>query len=217
MDSSPSDEPRLTESIVFRPADGPDLSAPLRWLVRVVYTHNPFYLLSAVAGFHRPAVFVRHQRQDVPDRSLDARADRLYDALGAGGLGLDPCGEGLGGRAHAVVAGALDAVGNVGDFRPGAGGHARAGMEYFLGGLAFAVGVSEGLLRGLQIRLPSLFRLPYYLILSLFFLYPVAVAPMVSDPDSLALQWALFGFSPLAGLLFLTLLPAIRRGPEYRP
>ena len=45
------DEPRLTESIVFRPADGPDLSAPLRWLVRVVYTHNPFYLLSAWLDF----------------------------------------------------------------------------------------------------------------------------------------------------------------------
>jgi hypothetical protein len=35
------------------------------------------------------------------------------------------------------------------------------------------------------------------------------------DPESTMLQWVLFGFSPLAGIAFLTLIPAIRRGPDY--
>jgi hypothetical protein len=35
------------------------------------------------------------------------------------------------------------------------------------------------------------------------------------DPRGEALQWGLFGFSCVAGLIFLTLLPAIRRGAEY--
>jgi hypothetical protein len=35
------------------------------------------------------------------------------------------------------------------------------------------------------------------------------------DPESITLQWALFGFSPLAGIAFLALIPAIRRGPGY--
>jgi hypothetical protein len=90
-----------------------------------------------------------------------------------------------------------------------------AGLVCYLGGLAFAVVVSEGLLRGIGLRLPALFRLAYYVILGLFFLYPVALIPLLRDPESPALRWALFGFAPTAGLAFLLLLPAIRRGPAY--
>src|SRR4051794_36745492 len=89
------------------------------------------------------------------------------------------------------------------------------GKLCFLGGLGFAVLVSEGLLRGIRLRLPALYRLPYYLILSLFFLYPLALAPYLREPESPALQWLLFGFSPVAGLASLTLIPAIRRGRGY--
>ena len=94
-------------------------------------------------------------------------------------------------------------------------GNPALGKACFLGGLVFAVLVSEGLLRGIRLRLPPLYRLPYYLILSLFFLYPVALTPYLREPESPVLQWLLFGFSPLAGLAFLTLIPAIRRGPGY--
>jgi hypothetical protein len=90
------------------------------------------------------------------------------------------------------------------------------GFICYLGGLLLALAVSEGLLRGIQLALPALFRVPYYLILSLFFLYPLALQPLLADgPRSEMLMWGLFGFSPIAGLIFLTLLPAIRRGPGY--
>ncbi len=89
------------------------------------------------------------------------------------------------------------------------------GFFCYIMGLLFAIGVSEGLLRGIRLMLPAWFRLPYYLILSLFFLYPLALRPLLADPHGEALMWGLFGFSPLAGLLFLTLLPAIRRGAGY--
>jgi hypothetical protein len=90
------------------------------------------------------------------------------------------------------------------------------GFICYLGGLLFAIAVSEGLLRGIRLALPMLFRVPYYLILSLFFLYPLALRPLLAEgPRSEALQWGLFGFSSLAGVIFLTLLPAIRRGPDY--
>lgn len=90
------------------------------------------------------------------------------------------------------------------------------GFVCYLAGLLFALVVSEGLLRGIRLALPPLFRLPYYLILSLFFLYPLALRPLLADgPRSEMLIWGLFGFSPLAGLMFLSLLPAIRRGPDY--
>jgi hypothetical protein len=89
------------------------------------------------------------------------------------------------------------------------------GMIFNLGGLAFAIAVSEGLLRSIRLHFPVLFRLPYYFMLTLFFLYPVALVPVLRDPHAEILMWGLWGFSPVAGLVFLTLLPAVRRGPEY--
>ena len=84
-------------------------------------------------------------------------------------------------------------------------------------GLGFATIVSEGVLRGIRLKLPSGFRGPYYLLLGLFFLYPVGLATLLNlrDPKSEAVMWGMFGFAPLAGLIFLTLLPALRRGREY--
>lgn len=82
-------------------------------------------------------------------------------------------------------------------------------------GLLFAAAVSEGLLRGMRLGLPAGFRAPYYLALLLFFGYPAALAPLLHDPRSEALQWAIFGFGPAAGLVTLCLLPAVRRGADY--
>ncbi len=94
--------------------------------------------------------------------------------------------------------------------------HPVQGLACFLGGLTVAILVSEGLLRGIRLLLPAWFCGPYYLILTLFFLYPLALTPLTPpEPRGEMLMWALFGFSTVAGLIFLTLLPAIRRGPDY--
>jgi hypothetical protein len=92
---------------------------------------------------------------------------------------------------------------------------ATRGIICYLSGLLFAAVVSEGMLRGIGLGLPPLFRAPYYLVLTLFFVYPVAIVPLLDRPLSESLSWALFGFSPFSGLVFLTLLPAIRRGRNY--
>ncbi len=89
----------------------------------------------------------------------------------------------------------------------------RLGSFCDIGGLLFAIVVSEGLLLGMRFTLPMVYRVPYYLILALFFLYPVSLGPLWREPSNPVLLWRLFGFSPLAGCLFLTLVPAIRRGP----
>ena len=95
-------------------------------------------------------------------------------------------------------------------------GHPRNGTLCCVGGLLFSVFISEGLLRGLAIRLPVLFRLPYNLAVGLFFLYPVALRWTVfSDPFSPAIQWALLAFPWLAAIVCLSLLPAVRRGARY--
>ena len=91
----------------------------------------------------------------------------------------------------------------------------KRGIACFVAGLTFAVAVSEGMLHGARLTLPLAFRIPYLLFLSLFFLYPVALVPLLDQERNDVLQWALFGFSPAAGLVALTLLPAIQHGRAY--
>lgn len=92
--------------------------------------------------------------------------------------------------------------------------HRVNGTICYVAGLLFALVLSEVLLRGIGLYLPLLFRLPYYLLLALFFLYPVALSWLL-DPFSPAIPWALLAFPAVAGLAYLTLRPAIRRGPGY--
>jgi hypothetical protein len=43
----------------------------------------------------------------------------------------------------------------------------------------------------------------------------VAISPLTRDAQDPRLLWAMFGFSPAAALVALTLLPAVWRGPRY--
>ncbi len=200
----------------------PLLSAPveanpsvLGWLLRRVYCGNPFYVISA------DLVFVGLRMSlDTSGKSLETWA-LMLSLLGYTLL-------------LATVAYVLIHLGNVWDdvrtllllvvgmflaisvtFDETLARNPRLGVAFYLGGLLFAVAVSEGLLRGIRLRLSAFYRAPYYLILSLFFLYPVALTPLLGDPDNQLLQWALFGFSTLAGAAFLSLIPAVRRGAGY--
>ena len=184
-------------------------------LLRALYTHNPFYVISA------DLIFIGLRM------SFDPTA-KAFDtwALIAGLVGFT--------LLLAVTACLLVRFGRVWDDmrsvlllvvmmflaisttiddvlipRPG------VGLALAAGGLAFAVLVSEGLLRGMRLWLPALYRGPYYLILALFFVYPVALRPLLARPDDPASHWAIFGFATVAGLAFLTLIPAIRRGGAY--
>ena len=89
------------------------------------------------------------------------------------------------------------------------------GVACNLMGLGLALAVSEALLHGIRLQLPLWYRVPYYLILALFFLYPLALTPLVKEPTNELQMWGIFAFASVAGLAFLTLLPAIRRGAEY--
>ena len=197
------------------PFDPSRRPAPASRLVRALYTHNPFYVISA------DLVFIGLRMSFDPSaKSFDTWA--LISGLAGYTLLL------------ATTACLLVRFGKVWDdmrsvlllvvmmflaisstiddvliMRPG------VGLALALGGLAFSLIVSEGLFRGMRLGMPALYRGPYYLILALFFLYPVALRPLLARPDSPTSHWALFGFSTAAGLAFLTLLPAIRRGARY--
>ncbi|MCA9101164.1 MAG: hypothetical protein KDA63_08445 [Planctomycetales bacterium] len=91
----------------------------------------------------------------------------------------------------------------------------RRGAIYFLAGWFFSATLSEVMLRGMPLRLPAAYRLPYHLALALFFLYPLVVSRWLDAPRSASLQWSLYGFPVAAALVALTLVPAIHLGQRY--
>lgn len=82
-------------------------------------------------------------------------------------------------------------------------------------GFGFAVLISEGVLAGLRIRLPALFRGPYYLWLLLFFAYPLGAAPRLVHGSVSFTAWWVYLFPIVAGAVCLTLLPAVRCRGAY--
>lgn len=219
MSETPSKPTSLVVSELMserRPSgpSGPPGGSPTRGFVRFLYTNNPFYVISA--GLILWGLF------------------RSFDAAGGfsetGPLMLSLAGYTV---LLAVSAWFLIHVGQVWDdvrtilllvvlmflatsvtFDKTLATDPVLGQRHFFGGLALAIAISEGILRGIRLSMPVLFRLPYYLVLGLFFLYPVVLGQL-GHGDNLALRWGLFGFTSVAGLCFLTLLPAIRRGPAY--
>lgn len=85
-------------------------------------------------------------------------------------------------------------------------------IELLSFGFCFAVALSESLLRGLSIRLPWSYRVPLYAFLGLFFTFPLWVSPEVADVTINQARWRVAAFPMLAGLITLTLLPAVRTG-----
>ena len=79
-------------------------------------------------------------------------------------------------------------------------------------GLCFAIVLTESLLRGLAIRLPWSYRAPLYAFLGLFFCFPLWVSPEVADVSMAQARWRVAAFPLVAGLITLSLLPAVRAG-----
>ena len=91
----------------------------------------------------------------------------------------------------------------------------ESGQALLLFGFCLSVGISEWLLTGLEIRLPALYRGPYYLLLALFFGYPLWVSPEVTELPLEVLRRRILLFPAIAAIPFLALIPAVHRGAEY--
>ncbi|QDT99300.1 hypothetical protein [Gimesia aquarii] len=89
------------------------------------------------------------------------------------------------------------------------------GMTLMIAGFLFSVIVSEAVLWGTGIRLGLRYRIPYHLFLALFYVAPWWCSPEMHPRSSASLEWMLFLFLVAASLLFLCLLPAVRGGVAY--
>jgi hypothetical protein len=192
-------------------------SISLTALPRQLYTHNPFYLISALL------VLYGSYRSLPPDSS-------------AGGgwllLGL-LCGYTL---ALALAGYVIIRFGQVWDdartilltlvllFVALSAGFDRIvlddpliGARLLLLGLLFVALISEGVLQSLKIRLAGRYRGPYYLLLTLMFCYPVLLGQLSKAGQEDKMPLFVFLFPVVAGLAFLTLLPAARARNKRKP
>jgi hypothetical protein len=187
----------------------------VRGLVRFIYTNNPFYVLSAWCVFFGLRSSFDTSGDSFATVALMISLTGYTTLLAASACFLVRVGQVWDDVRSMLILIVLMLVAMSVSFDDALAADPLVGSACFLAGLAFAILVSEGLLFGMRLRLPGWFRLPYYLTLALFFLYPVALGTTPHSPRSPAVQWGLFGFSCVAGLVFLTLLPAVRRGAGY--
>ena len=200
---------------ISRGSSGVALARPAKSLVRFLYTSNPFYILSADLVFvglrmsfgpGGPAAqswaltmsLVGYTLLLATTACVLIRVGRLWDDLRS--------------LLVLVVMMFLAIAMSCDDSMTA---NPSKGFQGDIGGFVFAVAVTEGVLHAIRLRLPGWYRLAYYVILALMFLYPVALSPLLGDPENPSLQWALFGFSPLAALAITTLVPAARLGWSY--
>ena len=191
------------------------LARPARGLVRFLYSSNPFYILSA------DLVFVGLRLSFGPGGPA-ARTWALGFSLAGYTLLLATTAcflirvgklwDDLRSLLLLIVMMFL-AIATSGDDTMAA--DPRRGAIGYLVGFVFAGVVTECVLQTIRLRLPGWYRAAYHAILTVVFLYPIALAPFLSEPESPRLQWALFGFSPLAALALCLLVPAAKRGAAY--
>ena len=193
----------------------PTVGDDLGRLLRLLYSHNPFYCVSAFLVFWGlEKSFHLHGATPRPELLLTGLAGYTL-LLAAVGCLLIRAGQLWEDIRTILLLIVLIFLAISMSFDEVLSAKLATGRLYFLGGLAFSVVVSELVLRGVRLRLPILFRLPYYAMLALFFLYPLLLGPWQDRENDPHIRWLLAGFSPLAGLVALTLLPAIRRGANY--
>jgi hypothetical protein len=205
----------MTQFTADRPTTTPTTAPPSRSLLHWVGTNNPFYVLSAGLFLGGLWMSFGAQTREVETWALMSGLVAYTLLLAVTGCLLVRFARVWDDMRTVLLLIVLMFLATSVTFDEVLVSNPQRGFVCYLCGLLFTVLISEGVLRGIRLRLPAGFRVPYYLILALFFLYPLALSPLVGDPHNETLLWGLFGFSSVAGLVFLTLLPAIRRGPDY--
>lgn len=201
-----SDRPSLPATAASQP--GPNL---FRW----IYTHNPFYILSAALVFWGLRSSFETGGTTFQTVGLmiglmaytTLLAVTTYLVIRFGRVWQD-------GRSQLLLLVLMFLAISV-SFDDALRQNPTLGLICQVGGLVFAIVTSEALLWGIKLRLPAWYRIPYYLTLALSFLAPIGLYQFVEDPFDPRGQWGLLAFPAAAGVAWLTLLPAIRRGAAY--
>jgi hypothetical protein len=189
-------------------------SPETRGLIRFLYTQNPFYLLStALILYGLQAAFASAESLSEPVRAWGlAGALFGYATLMAvtgclivrlGGVWQDA-------RSIVLIL-LLLFVAISTSFDQICNTFPSTATGVLLAGLGFTACITEVVLRVLKIYFPWPYRLPYYALVSSFFLYPLWTSTVITGATDDTVAWRLFLYPTLCGLISLSLIPAIRK------
>jgi hypothetical protein len=91
----------------------------------------------------------------------------------------------------------------------------RSATFLLVRGFLFSASVSEAVLWGAGVELGVLYRAPYHLLLALFYVAPWWYSPELHPRSEESLDWILLLFPLAAAVLLLSLWPAVRGGARY--
>jgi hypothetical protein len=187
-------------------------------LARFFYTHNPFYAVSACLVLYGLGAAFRPERDTYYGWILLGVLAGYTTLMAAAGVLIVRLGKVWEDARTIVLTVAALVLAISVSFDQMIIEQTTAGVTVLIAGLAFAVIISEGLVRGTRMRVAAIFRAPYYVILALLYLYPLTLTAVlktaVSGSGLHPVAWGLWIF-PWAGAgALLTLVPAARRGRD---
>ncbi|MHC4202845.1 MAG: hypothetical protein ACYSU0_22880, partial [Planctomycetota bacterium] len=189
-------------------------------LVRLVYTHNPFYLVSAGLVLYGLSLALGGRTGDETSYAwmLLGSLAGYSSLLGLMAVVIVRLGKVWDDARTIILAMVILIVALSGSFDQLVMEHPSTGIPVLLVGLVLASALSEALMRGSGIRMPALFRGPYHAMLGLLFLYPLVLLGLLritGATENVPVSWGLVLFPVAAALAFLSLVPAIRKRREY--
>jgi len=224
-DESGANTPLPQPEQLLKTATPAEVSPPRRTVAgdlavvgRFIWTHNPFYLISACLVFY--GLYVAFNGSAVAENKwwLLGLMTGYTALMAATAFAIVRFGKVWDDARSILLILVLLFVGTSISLDEIGIKDVSAGIPLILTGLGCAAAISHMLIRGLQIKLPALYQLSYYLILSVLFLHPLGIMLIQEYGDAAnkdLLAWSTLAFPLAQGLAFLTLLPAIRKGARH--
>jgi hypothetical protein len=189
--------------------------SPRRSIKRMLYSQNPFYLLSVCFVLHGTGIWYRANAHTHSPWILTGIIGAYIVMMAGVGFAIVKWGQvwddtrsillillalflELGMTADDVI---------IGDRSTG---RAMALVAWMI-----SVAVAEFILIGLRIRLKVLYRIPFHLFLGLILLYPIAIVHGDYPHNAQQNNWTILLFPVIAAGIILSLIPAVRRGASY--
>lgn len=186
--------------------------------LKYVYTHNPFYAISAVLMLYAIWTAYRIRGVDATNCGLMIGALAGYTfMLAVIGVWIVRWGK-VWEDARSILLLLLVlflAVSISTDDLFVKAETSRDATILLLSGFLFSAIVSEVVLRGAGVRLGARYRIPYHLMLALFYVAPWFYSPELHPRLGGTLNLLLLLFPVVVSVLFLSLLPAVHGGTAY--